>query len=802
MPARIVFASSIVLVLLSIASSQAVSTEVNIWLDTDTSLYSLGEPVHIVISGPPCQVSVSVTGPSGEEVFRDDALEIGTSGSVNVTLQTAGFALGSYNITVNGSAGICSRWFRLVEPFISVSCSAASPDGEPLSRPAEVYYYFNGTAITLFVNVSAPNNHLAASVDLGWLGVGATGFSPADGGTWASGTAADGSAWYVFLVNCTVPRELCSQGLFETRVEAATAAGASGTAVFLAALNFQPTELDSRLGGSTTDWKGITDFTNVTGLTFEFFNGSASVAKLTYTGVVNLCDQVTARSLLSLSRHIDAGRGRIWVNASALPALDSPAEVRMYGLSFPRQPGVLFDGEPVLRSGQTSGGPVRSLSWDSDNGRLILEVGRIGELVADGDPPYVAYMEPGDGNYTRSPTPSFRILLSDAASGVDPTTVALHVDGKQLSPAAASERGGSLWVNVTTPPLEEGWHHFLLTASDMLGNLGVATFAIAVDTTPPEVVSFLPEGGSYTGDPMQRLAVRFADALSGTSRAILFINSSRVAEVTGDLIEYTPATDLAEGPCNATVLVSDGVGNERTFSWSFIVDRTPPRIVYFHPEDAMIVPYNDSVYASFEDDLGTDLSRISLKIDGVEVAGFINLTDRTLLYFPAPPLSRGVHEATITVYDLAGNNATKSFRFRVDDIPPLVTDRSPKHGEVLTSRTVTISATLFDNIEVKPDLVKVVVDGVDRTFQSSVTKTKVTCQLPLDYGEHTVEIVLFDTSYNSNIVSWSFKVMEPQAVPHELVRDIIIMSALVVGIVIALVLVFVLGSRRGREKKY
>ncbi|MEN3007306.1 MAG: Ig-like domain-containing protein, partial [Candidatus Methanosuratincola petrocarbonis] len=175
---------------------------------------------------------------------------------------------------------------------------------------------------------------------------------------------------------------------------------------------------------------------------------------------------------------------------------------------------------------------------------------------------------------------------------------------------------------------------------------------------------------------------------------------------------------------------------------------------------------------------------------------FANLSYNALLYYPSPSLSKGMHDAELRVYDLAGNNATEAWSFRVDDIPPTVTETKPLNGSVITDRTLTISATLFDNLEVKPDSVKLRVDGVDRTSQAVITKTSASCQLILDLGVHTAEITLADTSDNFNTVTWTFTIKEPEPLPPEMIRDIIIMAVLVVAVVAVLLLVFMMGNRR------
>lgn len=780
------------------ASPSVMSAGLTVTVDSDTSLYSVGETVSISVSGPPSVVSVSVVGPSGL-VFRNDTLVIGTSGTLEVNISTVGLPTGSYNVTANGTAGTAQAAFRLVEPFGRVSCYAVSATGGQLSARVPLYYYFNVSVLSLIVNMSAPNNHVTAEIDLGWLGYGIVRLSPVWNGTWANGTNPDGSGWYAFLVNRTVPVGFLSKGIFETLISIKVPAGPTillNSTSFTAVLNFQPVDYDARLGGATTDWRGVRDFTNASGIAFEFFNGSNPVARVVYAGYLNLCDPVTASSLLRLGEHFRIGSGTVGLNVSALPALDAAANISMFGLSFQNQPGVLFDGSPAVRTGQSSGDPVRSLSWNATSGTLALEVVRMGEYTADGDPPYLAYSDPREGAFTGDPTPTAKILVVDAISEVSQSGVALKVDGVAVTPVIGAAPPRGIWVNATSGQLADGWHTFTVTVSDVLGNTAAIGLRIAVDTTPPEIAGYLPSNGSYVGEARPRVSANFTDSLSGVSHATLTINAWNATTSAGETMDFSPSFNFTEGVYNATIEVFDRVGNAYAFTWAFTVDLTPPVIAYFHPERSMIVPYNDSVYAGYQDNYGVDLGRISLVIDGEEIIGFANLTESALLYYPSPPLSKGMHQAELRVFDLAGNNATEAWTFRVDDIPPIVTETKPVNGSVITERTLTISATLFDNLEVNPDSVRLKVDGVDRTSQTTITKTSASLQIILDLGIHTVEITLSDTSGNTNTVPWSFTIKEPEPLPPEMIRDIIIMAVLVIAVVAVILLIFLMGNKR------
>lgn len=107
----------------------------------------------------------------------------------------------------------------------------------------------------------------------------------------------------------------------------------------------------------------------------------------------------------------------------------------------------------------------------------------------------------------------------------------------------------------------------------------------------------------------------------------------------------------------------------------FTFDETPPLL-----DGASPLPSTNTLDASMpinimaSDSLsGVDASSLALELDGTEVAS------GSLSYQPASNLSLGLHTATATASDLAGNQSIYTWQFNVTDI-----QASPAHGRLAT----------------------------------------------------------------------------------------------------------------------
>ncbi|MEM4214680.1 MAG: Ig-like domain-containing protein [Candidatus Methanomethylicaceae archaeon] len=97
----------------------------------------------------------------------------------------------------------------------------------------------------------------------------------------------------------------------------------------------------------------------------------------------------------------------------------------------------------------------------------------------------------------------------------------------------------------------------------------------------------------------------------------------------------------------------------------------------------------------------------------------------------------------------------------MDTLPPTITIASPANNSVLTTKSVTISASYSDNVAIDVSSVVLKVDNVDVTSRATVTSTGVTYSTTLEEGTHTVALTVKDTSGNTATATWSFAIRLP-----------------------------------------
>ncbi|MCX8182754.1 MAG: PKD domain-containing protein [Candidatus Methanomethyliaceae archaeon] len=205
------------------------------------------------------------------------------------------------------------------------------------------------------------------------------------------------------------------------------------------------------------------------------------------------------------------------------------------------------------------------------------------------------------------------------------------------------------------------------------------------------------------------------------------------------------------------------------FSYFAIVGRAietesvPPTILSVYPEDGTVLSTKSpTITVTYSDNIAVDITGIRMLFDNVDVTALATLNSSTLVYRPAADLSEGSHSLYFEVKDTSGNKASKSWSFTIaDTTPPTITITSPAKDSVLTTKSVTISASYSDNVAINVSSVVLKVDNVDVTSRATVTATGVTYSATLDEGTHTVSLTVKDTSGNSASSTWSFTIRLP-----------------------------------------
>lgn len=226
-----------------------------------------------------------------------------------------------------------------------------------------------------------------------------------------------------------------------------------------------------------------------------------------------------------------------------------------------------------------------------------------------------------------------------------------------------------------------------VTASDLAGNMASAvTVSFGIDKTAPEInVSGVIEGTYYNTNVT--IAFSQTDAHAGATTATL--NGSAFASGT---------TVTAEGDYTLVVNATDAAGNAADpVTVTFTVDKTDPVITVAGVSDG--VWYDAPVTISYSQ---TDANEgtLSATVDGLSFvsSGTVN--------------ADGAHQLIVSAIDLAGNSATETIDFFVDQMPPVIAETTNTASWSRGMLTVSVQATdALSPIGSLPDAIAVTATG-------------------------------------------------------------------------------------------
>ena len=429
-------------------------------------------------------------------------------------------------------------------------------------------------------------------------------------------------------------------------------------------------------------------------------------------------DQVFKTQPLAVSGHLNAAASSVSVNG--LPATES-------GGSFTATNMPLAEGRNTLTASATRVGGF--VGTDSV------------EVILDSTAPVITLAYPPEGLMTNQ-TLIPQYSVSDAQDPNPQVTV------------------------VPPPPYSaEGNYQMNVTAADWAGNSVTVTRGFIIDKTAPLIGGLTPIPGSATRDPREAISASFSDVLSGIDAASirLLIDSTDVtssAAISGQSVNYRPATPLADGSHHITLAVSDRAGNTATAYWDFVVDTTPPQITVNEPaEGASVATSIFDLSGSVNDPTAV----VKVNGTGVVLTGN-NFTVTGLALIP------GQNTILIEAQDALGNGS--SLPLHLTYVPPAPTaSLTATPSQLLVGGNVVLQWSTSDAISVSitPDVGTVAASGSvtlspaatttyilsatgpggTATAQTMVTVTQPTGNVSISASSSTIELG------GSTTLSWS-----------------------------------------------
>ncbi len=272
-------------------------------------------------------------------------------------------------------------------------------------------------------------------------------------------------------------------------------------------------------------------------------------------------------------------------------------------------------------------------------------------VIRDTFAPNVKISNPANGTTIGNPDPYVNGIAEFGSS--------LTINGK-IVPVA---KGGSF---NTSLHLIEGLNTITALDRDLVGNQGVSTVVVTLDTTAPLITVTEPQDNKRVKN--NELTIRGV-----TERdALLTVNGNAVT-LTGILFQTT--IKLQEGVNTIVLQASDSVGNTNTKMLTLILDTLAPALTITSPVD----------YASTNQDstivTGTTESGATVKING-QIAD--NLGG---IFTKEVKLGTSQNKITVEVTDSVGNSVSQDLHVIKDTIPPELSIQAPVDGAVFNEQT-------------------------------------------------------------------------------------------------------------------
>jgi chitodextrinase len=316
-------------------------------------------------------------------------------------------------------------------------------------------------------------------------------------------------------------------------------------------------------------------------------------------------------------------------------------------------------------------------------------------------------------------------------------------------------------------------YSYRVRAADAAGNLsGYSNISTAVtqtpDTTPPGVTILSPQDQStLSASALTAISAQYSDSGSGINSATVRLaldgaDITALSQVTAAAISYTPAQPYAVGTHSVSLTVGDLAGNVVVATWGFTVAGLPT-ISGQTPKDVVLPggakPEVGAVYAGTGSDI--DVTNVSLLLNGQNVTTQAIVTTAGVLYVVPRSLAVATHSVTLTVPDFAGNVASSTWTFAVDDPAPNFYDESPRDVFIVDRNP--IIRVLLSGFGIVPSSVRFYLDGADLTAQSDAAIDHIVFVpiAPLANGAHTVNVSATDARGVSASKQWSFTVQTP-----------------------------------------
>lgn len=198
--------------------------------------------------------------------------------------------------------------------------------------------------------------------------------------------------------------------------------------------------------------------------------------------------------------------------------------------------------------------------------------------------PTITVTSPTAGAYLSNNKPTITWTVTDADSGVNPSTIGITIDSgsKVTGDTITKTLSGTTYTCTYTPAsaLSDGSHTVKFDASDYDGNAASQkNVTFKVDTVPPTLSITAPADKLVTNNKSVTLTGTTNDATSSPVTLTVTVNSGSATSVTvSSSGTFSQALTLTEGTNSIRVVATDAAGKSTTVTRTVTVDTVAPTI--------------------------------------------------------------------------------------------------------------------------------------------------------------------------------------------------------------------------------
>ncbi len=289
-------------------------------------------------------------------------------------------------------------------------------------------------------------------------------------------------------------------------------------------------------------------------------------------------------------------------------------------------------------------------------------------------PPTISFAQPANGAVVARGD-DVLVLTNPSDEGGSVASVSFYMDSVLLGQAAAAP------YQYTIQNIARGNHTITAVVTDDLGLTASASLTVFANANPVITIKSPSENQVFsTGTPVAA-TVNVSDPDNNLAAVSYFINGSMAAE-TSQAPFSAVFNDLAPGTWQLVAVAVDAYDAQATDTVSFIVNQ-PPAISFAQPANGAVVARGDDVLVlTNPSDEGGSVASVSFYMDSV----LLGQAAAAPYQYTIQNIARGNHTITAVVTDNHGLTASASLTVFAN-ANPVITIKSPSENQVFSTGT-------------------------------------------------------------------------------------------------------------------